>query len=558
MRVAREDRPRPKYATAQHYEKKIPAPVKGWASNASIAKENPGYAEVLENFIPTTTGVRARGGSRLMASVGLLAVESLMIYKGLNGDVAFAAMNGSVFNVTSPVSPTSIVAAVFSGQTSNDYSHVNFSTAGGDFMLAFNGTDLHKIYNGTTWATNLPAITGVSTANISQAAVHANRIWMVQSNSKNAWYLPVDSIGGAASLFSLAGVFKKSTKLLYIATWSIDSGSGSSDRIAFISEEGEAVVYTGDYPSGSWTLFGIYETAKVLGKKSSQKIGGDLLVMTVNGIVPLSEAVRKDPAALSVASITRAIEPDWKEATAIKGDRSWSFLKWDQRNIGIVAIPSNTRTRIGSSVWGSFVWGRDPWGASYQIEEVIEPPISFVVNLQTGAWCKIIGWDIRSMAVFNGQFIFGTSNGKLVFGDVDGSDQGASYECKCAYWPSSFGYEGEKQFLQAACVFRNSTNFNPRVGISINNKLEWSAAPLPPMNNNQSAVWDSPTAIWDSPSTVWDQKGDKSVTYQPWISLDLNGRVGAVMLQMSFLNQTTPDVEFTDTLVTYERAAIVT
>ena len=533
----------------------LPAPVGGWSSDASIALENPSAAEVMENFFPTTKGVRARGGARRFATTGLTAIQDCLVYVGTNSEKLFAAANGKLYDVTSVINPYDVPPAVVTGQTSNEYSYVNFATAGGDFMLCFNGTDLHRVYDGATWTANTPAITGVSSANINQVAVHANRVWMVQKDSKVAWYLPIDSVGGVAISFALTGVFKRGGKLLFISTWSQDAGDGSSDRCVFVSDQGEVAVYGGDYPGGTWKIFGRYDIARPMGRFAFQRVGGDLLILTLNGIVPMSEVVSKDPAALTTTAITKYIEPDWKELTEQFADRNWRFMKWDQRNLGIISIPSNTTQVTGSSVWGeSFVWGLSPWGSGWTIEVPIGVPTCFAVNLKTGRWAKITGWDCRSMAIFKDEFVFGTSSGAMLYGDKGGNDDGNSYECRLAYWPSRFDYVGEKQFLQARSVFEHSTSFNPKISISVNNKITWSSQPGPPSEDNTSSLWDS--GLWDV--AVFDAKGEKRVRTEKWVSLGRRGHVGALMLQMTFNNSTTPDVEYTDTIITYEKAALVT
>lgn len=534
------------------------SPVGGWASDASIAKDNPGAAEVMENFIPTTKGVRARGGSLTHATLGIRPVETLMTYEGATQKKMFAASDGSIFDVTAPLSAFTTLTADRTGMTGDVYSWINFANGGGEYLLAFNGVDLHLVYDGATWASNTPAITGVSTADINQVWSHGNRVWMVKKDSKTAHYLGVDAISGAVSTFSLQGVFQKGGKLLFGASWSQDSGSGSADRCVFVSDQGEVAVYGGTDPStaSDWQIFGVYNIAPPLGRFAFEKVGGDLLIMTVNGIVPMSEVVAKDPAALTATSVTRFIEPDWKEATAQQRTKEWQFLKWDDANLGIVSVPSDTQTVSGSSVWGStFVWGVTPWGDGWTIEVPTATPRCFLVNLQTGRWCLIKGWDCRSMAVFNGQFYFGTSIGQVVQGDRGGSDQGKPYECRLAFWPSRFDYVGLKQFLQASAAFEHSTSFNPVVSMSVDNALSWKNTPDFPQEDGLASLWD--TALWDNPDSVWDAKSEKRVRTTKWTSLNRKGRVGAVMLQMAFNNSTTPDVEFTDVTLTYERGSVV-
>lgn len=540
-------------------DKQFPAPIKGWASNASIALDNPGFAEVMENFIPTQTGIRVRGGQRLAATVSSLAVTRLINYNGTTTKKLFAASNNSIFDITSVASTSTPPTAAVTGLTSTEISYITLSNAGGDFLLAFNGADLHRTYDGATWAANTPAITftgqpALTSSSITTASVHNNRIWMVQKNSKTAWYLPLDSIAGAASDFAVE--FRRGGKLLFIATWSSDSGSGSSDRIAFFSDEGEVSVFSGLYPGdASWQKFGLYDLPTPLGKYAFDKVGGDLLVATVNGIVPMSEVIAKDPAALSLSAITRNIEPDWKNEVSFNGTRPWSFQKWTEKNIGFVSIPSPTQLRTTSAVWGTAVWGQDYWGTSPTVEEPIGQTKCYVVNLLTGSWAKITGWDVRCMTVFDGKFYFGSSNGKVYIGDESGNDAGKSYECRLAYWPSNFGHVGHKVYSQCEGVFVNSTPISPKFSISVNNELNWPVAPGSPGESATAVKWDT-GAKWDS-GVKWDAKGTKIVTTRKWNSLGRAGRVGAPMLQMTFNTSTTPDIEFTDLTATFTTGAVV-
>jgi hypothetical protein len=540
-----------------HREVTLPAPISGWASNSSIALDNPGHAEVLENFIPTQTGIRPRGGSALFATVSTKAITRFLTYLGTTSKKLFVASNNAIFDITSPVSSTTIPAEVVSGLTSTEISYVNFSNAGGDFLLAFNGADLHRVYNGATWVTNTPAITGVSSAIISQAAIHNSRVWMVEKNSKRAWYLGVNDIGGVALDFSLEGEFRKGGKLLFIASWSYDSGSGSSDRIVFVSDEGEAAVFGGLFPGdATWQRFGRYELPRPLGKYAFDKVGADLIIETVSGIVPMSEIISKDPAALSVTAITKAIETDWRYEVGVNGSRPWSFQKWEEQKIGFVAIPNATEIKTGTSVWGTFVWGVDPWGAGWTVENPVGDLKCFVVNLLTGKWAKITGWDMRCMAVFDGKFYFGASNGQILEGDVGGNDDGASYECRLAYWPSKFGSIGYKTFLQCNGTFVHSTPINPKLSISVNNKLDWPVAPPAAAPSSSTVLWNN-GVLWNS-GALWSGKKTKAVTTKRWTSLGRSGRVGALKLQMTFNTMIKPDIEYTESVMTYEDGGIVT
>src|SRR5690606_6334073 len=53
-----------------------------------------------------------------------------------------------------------------------------------------------------------PAVTGVSTALWSHVNVYKNRLFFVRKDTLIVDYLNVDSLGGAASQLSLAGIFR--------------------------------------------------------------------------------------------------------------------------------------------------------------------------------------------------------------------------------------------------------------------------------------------------------------------------------------------------------------
>ena len=47
----------------------FPAPTRGWVINENLAMAQPGGASVLDNWIPTATGIKARGGNQKYATL---------------------------------------------------------------------------------------------------------------------------------------------------------------------------------------------------------------------------------------------------------------------------------------------------------------------------------------------------------------------------------------------------------------------------------------------------------------------------------------------------------
>lgn len=508
----------------------------GYTTSKALGSPAKGYAHTLENGYPSLAGIRPRGGSRRQATLENRAVRSLMAYKNGTTATMFAAAGTKIYNVTAPMSPTAPLTAVHTGLTSAEFSSLNFTGITNNFLFMVNGTDLHRTWDGTAWAVNTPAITGFSTANAIQCWRFGNRIWMVQKNSASAWYLPVDSIGGVATEFPVN--FDKGGTLLFGATWSSDSGSGMGQRCVFVSSEGEAVIYQGNDPSSAatWSRVGSYEIGRPLHRNAWANIGGDLAVATVAGVVALSQVFTKDVAALSFTAITKEIVQDFKDKAQSNLTRPWSIVKWTEK--GLFYIANGSPYSIGA------------------IADVLDvTPSNWVVNSETGAWGKYIGWDIQCSLYFEGRVYFGSANGRVYAAEETGSDDGQYYTFRYAPWPDDFGTGGTfKTFKQARVTFTYSVPFNAQITVGTDYSFKWLPAPSAAPNSENVSQWDSGIK-WDS-GAKWDARGIRKVDAR-WRSIGRSGYVCSPMMQMTFANISAPDVELTVGQYTYETGDLV-
>lgn len=516
-----------------------PAAIGGVSSARSVGSDAPGYAQVIENGFPTQTGIRPRGGARRQATTGTRAVQSMMAYQGGALKSLWAVANGGIFDVTSPASPTSTLTATVTGKTNSFYVSANFATVGGNYMLGVNGSDLHMVFDGTTWAANSPAITGKTSDNFNFVWAYASRLWFIQKNSLSVWYLPTDSIGGAVTELSLKGIFPKGGSLVFGATWSNDTGGGLSEKIVFVTSEGEVAVYQGVDPSSSatWSRVGTYGIGKPLGRKSFTNIGGDLIVETVDGIVTLSLAATKDPGSLSISAVTKEVNPAWKSLAASYRNQEWSLVKWPEKNM-LLAAYAGTFTTTGGTT-----------------DVIDNPGTAYPANLETGAWASsYTGWDVQCSQYFNGKVYFGSANGRVYEAESGGSDDGTAYIFKYLEWPDDFGDPGVKQFLQCRTTFTYSQPFIAQVTISTDYMVQWPTAPSAAANSTTGGFWDL-GGFWDTGGT-WDATLARTVEHQ-WRSLGRTGYEGAIQIQMTFNNTTAPDVEIVSNTVTYRPGAVV-
>ncbi len=512
-------------------DKPVPAPIGGWNSAQSIAAATPGTAIVLDNFFPTRTGIQVRGGSTLYATLGTEPVESFISYIG-NTRQFFAASDGNIYPITSVADPEVAPTPDVTGQTSDYYSSINFATTGGNFLYAVNGTDLAELYDGTSWTavdgSSTPAVTGVSTDVFTQVNTYRNRLYFVEANSLNVWYLPVDSIGGAASVLSLAGIFDKGGFVHFTATWSSETGASSiSSYLVVMSTEGQAAVFTGSFPGGTdWSFQGCYDISKAMGKNAWFRAGGDIIILTEQGMVPVSAARYKDPAALGLDAISKAIEPDWRLYAQQRGAVPWEVVKWDRQARFYVNCP---------------------------IASPEQPKATIVGNLLTGALSRYTNWDTRCLGLHAEQAYFGTNDGTIYQAEVGGTDAGIPYTSQVAFaWDHLGPVSYTKTVKQAQAVFTTKRNFSYRLSDSVAYNQVFPSPPNSIVESSTSSEWD--VGLFDV--AVYDQGQSYYTVKTRWRSIGMTGDVHSLQVQVANGGVNTPSAELILMHVTYEMGAL--
>ncbi len=375
--------------------KNIQTPVKGLIALENKSVYVPGAALILENFFPKADTVILRGGHDEHSDTAeTVPVNTLMPYHGTSANKLFAVCNDTIYDATSSTASATTVTTL----STSKCNFVNFTTSGGTYLFMVNGADTAKHYNGTAWAT--PSITGTTSDNFNYVAVFKGRLYFVVNNSLEFAYLPVNSVAGAASTFNLGDVFNKGGNLVAIGTWTHDGGTGADDHIVFLTSQGQVAVYQGSDPSdaNAWALVGVYELARPLGARCLERVGGDLYVNTELGILPMSQALKLDAAALGGVAVTRNIAPLLNEAASrYKSNFGWQMIAAPKHSMAVVNVP---------------------------ISEGVQQ-IQYVMNSQTGAWCKFTGLNAACWGVMDGTLYFGGNDGKVYRAFETASDNGS-------------------------------------------------------------------------------------------------------------------------------------
>lgn len=543
---------KPRLAKSQAF----PAPVHGWIANTNLAEPNARMpdgsrvngAAVLQNFFPTATGLRMRGGSQVYTILDTFEdVVSLFTYAAGNNTKMFAATDTAIFDVSTSGGFAFLVdedgnklidedgnyivdglsASSVGSLSSGAWSVVQFQTSGGIFLRMVNGIDTPLVYDGASFGTS-PAITGATPEDLSFVWAHAQRLFFVEKESLNAWYLAVDVIGGSATKLPLGGVFNRGGSLLFGATWSLDSGSSSglSEYCVFFTTEGEVAVYQGTNPgdAATWNKVGVYRIGKPRGSKAMIRAGGDLVVATDIGFIPLSVAVQRDVAALSPSAISYKIETAWNDLVAERSFANWHCEIWPTKQMVVVAPPTDDGTQ----------------------------PLVLVTNARTGAWALYTGWRATCVCLYGDRFFFGSTDGEILEAEVGGKDFESSYTAVCVPLFDSLKQPArQKTGLVARATYRAPVRVQAQLSLQTDFDVN-----LPPAPNDvaipASAVWGA--GVWGQ--SVWSSPVPRS-TYHSWQSVHGAGYAIAVAVQITSFSLSAPDVEYVQSDLEYDMGDVL-
>lgn len=450
----------------------ISAPTGGWNARDSTANMEPTDARKLLNWFPTTTDCELRGGQADYATGITGTVETLAVYNQMSGtNKMYAVSDTDVYDVSSAGAATAQSATVTDGK----FQHINFGDGTNNWLILVNGVDAPLYYEGTTWLSvtgvTSPALTGLTTTNIIHVNEYQGRLFFIEKDTLSFWYLAAGAAGGALTEFDLSSLCTQGGYLMWMATWSFDSGDGPDDAAVFMTSEGEVIVYRGTNPSSAydWVLTGVYQIGKPLGRRSFIKYEGDLIAITQNGAYPMSMALQSSD---KRTALTNKIEKAFNSAARDYG----SNFGWEATYLPLrSAILFNIPAAVG--------------GIHYQ----------YVMNTITKSWCEFDSWDGECFVEYNDELYYGAST--VVRKAWTGtSDDGADI---VAIGKTAFNYFGntsqQKRFTLFRPLFQVNGAFDFLSGLDVDFS-DNEITGLSTYSASASAIWD--TAIWDSASWV--------------------------------------------------------
>jgi len=472
-----------------------------------------------------------------------LPVISAFEYIDGNNQRMYAAQATTLFDVTA-----ALPVVVKSGQSSGNYSFAQMSNMGANWGIAVNDAGNPPLrYNGNTntWITldGTPPTDGASditgASGLTYVWKYRNRLFFIQGGTMDAWYLPIDAVGGALAHVPLSGAATLGGSLLFGAVYSTDAGDGFDDKCVFVTTLGEVLVFSGTNPGdpNNWKQEGRWRISPPLGMNGHIQVGGDLLVLCVDGIIPLSQALTKDASQLELAMLTRTIKPLWRENVDAKRAHPWTIKKWDEYGAIFVTTPGGPPG--------------DRW--------------CLIANNVTIAWARF-SYDAMCFIRMGADLFFGTQDGLIMQAERSGYDDADAailpYACTLVGGWEMFGAPANQIHLrQMRAVFHsgNAEPFQPQLSASTDYVV--TIPPMPPVAPDPGLleVWDEGlwgaavgAAHWDSPAPPRIAPVRNSM----WQSIGETGFAHAPVVQVTMGQRARPNVELIALGCIYEAAGV--
>lgn len=463
---------RPTRVTARPYT--FPVATGGWNAYDAIDAMKPNEAETLINWFPETTFCRLRRGFVEFCDTGSTEpVETLASYNGAT-DELLACADGEWFEVT-----TGTAATLASGFTTSRFDWTNFATTAGQYLILVNGEELPQIYDGATMVNAANTIGGIAaTIDLNRVCTYNSRVYYAEKDTLSVWYLPVGVFQGALTEMDVGPICTKGGKIAKIATWTRDNAAaGANEMFVIVTDQGEVLVYQGDYPGGAWNLSARFAVGEpVSGTEAVVRLGPDCILIGEDGFQPMAHYLQLGQSQAQAVAISKKIGNAVTQAIRdAKAEDGWQGLLYPRANMLIFNIPR------GSGVFDQFV-----------------------ANTLTGAWCQWQGQNAYCWGLHLADPYFGGAAGIVYKADSGTSDDGSDI---AAEYRGSYQHPTAPGLLKRAMMAQPTFQANGPLVVSFGIDVDYVntnlVAPVSSIADGSlwgTGVWG--TALWGSGFTL--------------------------------------------------------
>ena len=308
--------------------------------------------------------------------------------------------------------------------------------------------------------------------NLSYVWKYRNRLYFIEKDSMNAWYLGIDSVGGLLKQIPLSGSATGGGSLIFGAVWSLDAGDGDRRQKRVRHDARRVADLYRNRPGRSGQLAARRALPDEPAARHERAYHDRRRFADRHGRRHHADQ-SGDHQECRPARTGHADAHD--QAALAPAGSSQARLALDDQKVGRVRCHLRRRVR-----WRP----RDRF--------------CLVANNATGAWARFVGYDATCFIHLRDDFFFGTQDGIVMQADRTGYDDGN--HMKIPYvatlvggWETFGAPSAQVVWYQSRAVFITSAiqQFNPQLSVTTDYLI---TIPTPPPPSLGSAASDD---LWD-------------------------------------------------------------
>lgn len=488
----------------------VSSPIGGLNRRDALAQMPQQDAYIFENILPGTTSCSLRLGCTQYQDGTGVPVTSLCTYASGNNEIMFGLVDTTLYDI----SVKDDMISSKTGVVGDDIQSTMFSNAADNaqWLICTTGHDAPFGYDGAAWhdlvITDAGGFPG-SSSFINYATPYKGRLYFAYRGLCGFYYLPPGAIQGAAEYFDLGQIARKGGEVVAIGNFSEDAGDGPHQYIVFITSKGEYIMYSGDDPgdASSWQLVGRYTYAPPIGRHALCDYAGDLLIMTQEGVMQLSQIRKLADTRNELVALSSKLGDVFEKHVQYDTMYGWFIILYPRGGILQATIPEGFAPSAGFT--------------------------NYVMNTTTQAWTTVLSheWDGICWTVFRGQLYFGRIDGTVRRAYDGDSDCGKAIMTRVCQAYNYFGNSQNKQFKWVECLVACEV-YPPLNGIVNVNFHQQPLGPIEPVALTElGATWD--ISYWDA-----DFWGVEKVPQVFMVTYQNFGFVASLCLHGSFKGMT--------------------
>lgn len=289
-------------------------PVHGMHGGISDVNMPDGYCRLLYNMVPDGIGLYTRRPWVSVKNTGQINRPRWLYSYTINtaNGLFYLTPANDSFRVLSGGASSSATMLASSGTVTESVGF-HFNSV---FIYTHYPAGGPRQYDGTTESALSITRPGsgdwntLTDADVTGGHPFKSRVYYWSFKTNEILYTAVNAAGGTLTSFPLERVSQSGGNVKLITSLTMDGGNGPDDLLVIVLDTGETLIYQGSDPSSSndWSIIGRFTIPPPLNADSVCKMGGDALLLTAQGLVPVQQFVKATFGRIQVDWIT-AINP---------------------------------------------------------------------------------------------------------------------------------------------------------------------------------------------------------------------------------------------------------